>query len=167
MSIVTLKLQKRLHLKSEKLEKFSFLLGGVILLFSAYNRYDSGRPNSHLFEIIYYAAYILGSILNIAAGMMYSLIPEDKKDFIGKWLQIIIAVLLLFDASDKIIKGKIAMPAALIFASLLYFMLAIFSSRLKGRRFISFDDEKFIYRKSLVGIKELYLKDIKDIHGLS
>ncbi len=163
MSSVTLKLQKRFRSGVRKFEKFSFLLGGAILLLSAYNRYESGSMNSVLFEVAYYSAYVLGGLANIAAGILYSKIPEGKKEPLGKWLQIIIAVLLIFDAIDKLMKGKIAMPAALIFASLLYFMVAIFTSKLKGRRFITIDENKISFRKSLFKIRTLKSEDIRDI----
>jgi hypothetical protein len=138
-------------------------LGGAVLLLSAYNRYDSGTSNSFLFEAIYYAAYILGGIANIAAGILYEKIPDDKKETVGKWLQIVIAVLLLFDAVDKIIKGKIAMPAALIFASALYFLAAIFSSKFKGRRVITIDGDRISFRKSIFKTKTIMREKIKDI----
>jgi hypothetical protein len=163
LSAVTLKLQKGNIAGIKKFEKFSFLLGGAILLLSAYNRHESGVMNSVLFEAIYYSAYIIGGIANIAAGVLYEKIPEDKKASMGQWLQIIIAVLLLFDAIDKLMKGKIAMPAALIFASLLYFMVAIFTSKLKGRRFITIDENKISFRKSLFKIRTIGIDEVENI----
>ncbi len=119
--------------------------------------------NSVLFEVIYYSAYILGGSANIVAGVLYKKIPEDKKDSVGKWLQIIIAVLLLFDAIDKLLKSKIAMPAALIFASILYFTTALFSSKLKGRRFITIDENKISFRKSLFKIRTISIDEVENI----
>jgi hypothetical protein len=160
---VTLKLQKGNLTRIRKFEKFSFLMGGIILLISIYDRYTSGGLIPGTFGATYQAAYIIGGLANIFAGVFYSKIPVDKIESIGKWLQIIIAALLLFDAIDKLMKGKIAMPIALILASILYFLVAIFTGRLKGRRFLTIEDDQILFRKSLLKIRRVRIEDLKAI----
>jgi hypothetical protein len=166
LSSVTLKLQKSNLARIRKFEKFSFLIGGAILLISIYDRYKAGGMIPGIFGVIYSTGYIIGGLANIFAGMLYQKIPDEKKESLGKWLQIIIAVFFLFDAIDKLMKGKIAMPVALVFASILYFMVAVFTSKLKGRRFLTIEDDKISFRKSLLKIRNVKSENIKDISYL-
>ena len=162
MNVVTLQLVKRSPARLKRFEKLSFLLGGAMLLLSVYDRSQSGGMSSGLFAVIYYSGYIAGGVINLAAGFLYSKIPDTKKEITGRILQSIVALLLLFDSIDKFTRGKILLPVVLLAAGILYFLVAVFTPVLKGRRVITADDDKIIFPGYFFMKRSIELKDLKE-----
>ncbi len=162
MNSAALRLNRRSPARIKRFEKISFLMGGAMLLLSAYDRNQSGGMSSGLFAVIYYSGYIAGGIINLAAGYFYSKIPDTKKEITGRILQSFVALLLIFDSIDKFTRGKILLPVVLLAAGILYFLVAIFTPVLKERRVITVDDDKIIFRRSFFTKRSIELKDLSE-----
>ncbi len=158
----SLLLNRKSPARIKRFEKISFLLGGVILLLSAYDRHQSGGMGSGLFAVIYYSGYIAGGIINLAAGYFYSKIPESKKEMTGRILQSVVALLLIFDSIDKLSRGKILLPAVLFAAGILYFLVAVYTPVLKKKRYIATSNDKIIFQRSIFTKKIIEIKDLKE-----
>ncbi len=160
---ITLSLAKRNNKNSEKFQKLSFILAEFILLINLYE-YSPGQNDPEYFKIIYFAAYLIGGLLNLAAGFFYDKIKsEEIKEHVIRWFNSITGLLLIFDAAQKFSKGKTGLPITLFVAGLLYLFISFYWTTLKKRKSITISDDKITFRRWLIKTRTISFSELSKI----
>lgn len=160
---LTLSLAKRSTKKPEKFQKLSFILAGFIFLITL-SDYTPGENEPDYFKIIYFVAYLIGGLANLAAAFYYDKIKsKDIKEHVVRWFNSITGVLLIFDAALKFSRGKTGLPIALFVSGLLFIFISFYWVAFKKRRSITINDDKITFRRWLIKTKIISFPEIDQI----
>jgi hypothetical protein len=160
---ITLTLAKRSDKNAAKFQRLSFILAGVIFLINL-AEYSPEKNEPEYFRIIYFLAYLIGGLLNLAVGFLYDKVySEDIRDEIVRWFNSMTGLLLLFDSAQKFSKGKTGLPIVLFLTGLLYLFISFYWTLFKKRKSITISEDKIKIRKWLIKIKTIYFSEIDKI----
>ena len=164
METVTLMLERGGGKNREKLQRFTFILAGLIFIMNLFDYTSSWQNKGEIFKILIFAGYLLGGVTNIGVAFVYDRIKsEAAKDKVTRWLNALTGILLLLDAVQKFALGKIAMPITLSAAGLLYLLVAYYWTKFKNRRVLSINDEYVVFRKWIAKAKKIPVAELRNI----
>lgn len=151
MNELQLYLDKRNSKKAESIEKFSFIIVGVSLLFSVYDSLMGQVPNRSFVDILFLSVSTIAGLLNIIFAIMLNKIKIEKRKVIFyRYILGISGLILIIDGINKSMHGSHLIQYLLMIAGFLYFAVALFYDDIQKRKFVKINDEGIVHRKSFL-----------------
>jgi hypothetical protein len=157
-------IDKKSAKKGVAAEKFSFIVAGFTLLISVYDSLIRPVPYRTFIDIFYLSISSVAGILNIIFAFFITKIkPESKKVFIYRFLLAVSGIVLISDGFNKLLQHHKAIQYALMFAGLLYLIVALFYNEMQKRKNIKLKDNGILYSGSIFKKRLFQWNDINSI----
>jgi hypothetical protein len=164
MDELILYLDKRDSKKAEAVEKFSFIIAGVTLLFSAYDSLMKPASSKSFIDILFLSFSSVAGLLNIIFAVIINKIkPETKKIKFYRSLLAASGLILIIDGVNKFMQHHQSIQYFLILAGFLYFSVALFYDDMQKRKYVKFNEEGISYRRSFLNNKTFSWENINSI----